>query len=166
MIENVFLYKTAYFYYSLNAIFLWDSGQTCKNKNAVVVIDFQCHGRMSYQSKRSQAELLICCSPAHGAPFGIFPFEKFHQEVIKFFFTKDRICHDFIHFDCVPHRRKQDRRKQDRRKLRSSKLPYKSMQPYHRLLAIFLFGDAIFGEVHTDLHFMPFWLTFSRFSLK
>ena len=78
--------------------FLWDSGQTCKNKNAVVVINFQCHGRMSYQSKRSQAEFLICCSPAHGASFGIFPFEKFHQEVIKFFFTLDRICHDFIHF--------------------------------------------------------------------
>jgi hypothetical protein len=35
-------------------------------------------------------------------------------------------------FDCVPHRQKRDRRK-----LRSSRLPYKSMQPYLRLSAIF-----------------------------
>ena len=78
--------------------FLWDSSQIWKNTNAIVVINFQCYGRMSYQSKRSQAEFLICCSPAHRASFGILPFEKFHQEMIKFFFTQDRICHDFIHF--------------------------------------------------------------------
>jgi len=41
-----------------------------------------------YQRNRSQPEFWICCRPVHDASFGIFLFEKFHQEVIKFFFTK------------------------------------------------------------------------------
>ncbi len=49
------------------------------------------------------------------------------------------------YLDCVPHRRKRDRWT-----LRSPKLPYKRIKTYHWLSTIFLFGDAIFGEEHTN----------------
>jgi hypothetical protein len=44
---------------------------------------------MYYQTKGLQPEFWICYSPADGASFGIFSFEKFHQQVIKTFFTKN-----------------------------------------------------------------------------
>ncbi len=41
-----------------------------------------------YQRKGFQPAFWICFSPIHEASFGILLFGKFHQDVIKFFFTK------------------------------------------------------------------------------
>jgi hypothetical protein len=42
------------------------------------------------------AWIYMCCSPAHGASFGVLRIKKFDQEVIKLFFTQNRIWYDFI----------------------------------------------------------------------
>ncbi len=72
--------------------FLWERDQIWKKCGPVWWSVFKCGIRLYYQSKWSQPEFWICCSPVHSASFGIFPFEKFHPEMITFFFTKDPIC--------------------------------------------------------------------------
>ncbi len=77
-------------------LFVWERGQNRENKSCNFGHEFQYHGRNYSQSTRSQTEILTCCSPDDDAFFGVFSFEKFDQEMIKFFFTKSGICYDFI----------------------------------------------------------------------